>query len=420
MSGRRRRPRVLIVVQNLSVPLDRRVWQESRALVAEGIAVSVICPSGPGEARFEQLEGVDIHRYRPPRPRPGVAGFVIEFAYCWLATALLAVRIGIRRGYDVVQACNPPDTYWALALLLRPFGVRFVYDQHDLCPEIFAARFPDRLPVVARAVGALERATYRTADHVVVPNESYRSVAIRRGHLRPGEVTVVRSGPHPDEMRRGTPIPELREGAKHLCCYVGIMGPQDGVDLLLDAVADLVFVRGRTDVHVALLGFGDCYDELRKQSADLGIVPWVTFTGRADREVLGAYLSTADVGLSPDPKSAFNDVSTMNKVLEYMAHELPVVSFDLTESRVSAGDAAVYVPDGDIAGFAEAVDRLLDDPERRSSMGRVGRIRIETAHGWHRQAPSYVAVHRRLLGRDRAVLPLADVEHVTSPMEVSA
>jgi glycosyltransferase involved in cell wall biosynthesis len=221
-------------------------------------------------------------------------------------------------------------------------------------------------------------------------------------------------------MRRGTPIPELREGAKHLCCYVGIMGPQDGVDLLLDAVADLVFVRGRTDVHVALLGFGDCYDELRKQSADLGIVPWVTFTGRADREVLGAYLSTADVGLSPDPKSAFNDVSTMNKVLEYMAHELPVVSFDLTESRVSAGDAAVYVPDGDIAGFAEAVDRLLDDPQRRSWMGRLGRIRIESAHGWHRQAPSYVAVHRRLLGRDPAAFSLVDVGHVPSPREVSA
>jgi glycosyltransferase involved in cell wall biosynthesis len=393
-----RQPAVLIVVQNLSVPLDRRVWQESRALVDAGFAVSVICPRGPGERSFELLERVRIHRYRPPRTGPGVVGFAHEFAYCWLATAWLALRIYFTTGFDAIQACNPPDTYWALALPFKLLGVRFVYDQHDLCPEVFDARFGTRRRLLSRVVRLLEQATYRTADRVIATNDSYRTVAVGRGRRDPRTVTIVRSGPHPAEMRREAPVPELRRGAPHLCCYLGIMGPQDGVDLLLRAVADLVHERRRTDVHVALLGFGDCYDDLRALSVELGIDPWVTFTGRADRTVVREYLSTADVGLSPDPCSAFNDVSTMNKVLEYMAHELPVVAFDLKETRVSAGDAAVYVADGDLAGFAAAIDALLDDSEARVEMGRRGRARIEGSLGWHRQASAYVGVYEELVG----------------------
>jgi glycosyltransferase involved in cell wall biosynthesis len=391
-------PRVLIVVQNLSVPLDRRVWQECRSLIAAGFGVSVICPRAEGEPALEVLDGVDIRRYRPPRHRGGVVGYAREYIHCWLATAWHATRIFATHGFDALQACNPPDTYWALALLFKPFGVRFVYDQHDLCPEVFDARFGSRHRLVARGVLLLERATYRTADHVIATNDSYRSVAIARGRRPPATVTVVRSGPDPNEMKRGAARPELRNGADHLACYLGIMGPQDGVDLLVRAIAVLVHDRGRKDTHFALLGFGDCLTEVKALASELGVEPWVTFTGRADRAMVAAYLSTADVGVCPDPCSAFNDISTMNKVLEYMAHEIPVVAFDLRETRTSAGPAAVYVPGDDIERYADAIASLLDDPERRAAMGRIGRARIESELGWHRQAPLYIGVYRQLLG----------------------
>jgi glycosyltransferase involved in cell wall biosynthesis len=404
------RSRVLILVQNLSVPMDRRVWQESRTLVAAGFDVSVICPANPGERHEEVLEGVEIHRYRPPAPHHGVAGYLVEFVYCWLVTAWLAMRCYRRHRFDVIQACNPPDTFWALALLFRPLGVRFVYDQHDLCPEVFTARFGTRRPVLLRGLRLLERASYATADAVVSTNESYRRTALQRGRLAPEDVTVVRSGPDPAVMRRVEPRAELREDARHLLVWLGIMGPQDGVDVLLDALRVLVQDLERKDVHLAVLGFGDCYDGLREQCTSLGLDAWVTFTGRADARMVADYLSTADLGLCPDPKNSFTDVSTMNKVLEYMAHELPVVGFDLAESRVSAGSSARFVPSGDLAGFAQAVADLLDDPDERRRMGRVGRERIEAELGWPAQAPRYVALYERLCNRT----------HDAGSMEVAA
>jgi glycosyltransferase involved in cell wall biosynthesis len=394
--GEPRRPRVLIIVQNLPVPLDRRVWQESRSLVAAGFGVSVVCPAGPDDRRFEVLEGVEIHRYRPPAPRQGVAGYLVEFAYCWLASARLAVRCFRRQRFDVIQACNPPDTFWALALLFRPLGVRFVYDQHDLCPEVFAARFGTGRRPLHQALRLLERASYASADAVISTNDSYRRVALERGRLDPASVTVVRSGPHPDEMHRIEPREELRGDARHLLVWLGIMGPQDGVDLLLRAIHVLVHDLERKDVQLAVLGFGDCDEDLRALCTNLGLDAWVHFTGRADRTMIAEYLSTADVGLCPDPKNAFTDASTMNKVLEYMAHELPIVSFDLAESRVSAGPAARFVESGDVADFARAVADLLDDPDRRLEMGQAGRRRVEAELGWPAQAERYVALYERV------------------------
>ena len=393
------RPRVLIIVQNLSVPMDRRVWQESTALVAAGFDVAVICPAAPSDASYEELEGVEIHRYRPPAARQGVAGYVVEFAYCWLATARLAIRCHRRRRLDVIQACNPPDTFWALALPFRALGVRFVYDQHDLCPEVFAVRFGTRHPLLQRGLRLLEWASYATADAVISTNESYQRVALERGRLDPHDVVVVRSGPHPDKMRRVEARPELRGDGRHLLVWLGIMGPQDGVDLLLRAMRVLVHDLERKDIRLAVLGFGDCLADLRALCADLGLDPWVAFTGPADGPMVAEYLSTADIGLCPDPKNPFNDVSTMNKVLEYMAHELPMVSFDLAETRVSAGEAAHFVDDGDLAGFARAVAALLDDPDRRAQMGQEGRARIEAELGWPAQAERYVALYRRVCNR---------------------
>jgi glycosyltransferase involved in cell wall biosynthesis len=393
---------VLIVVQNLPVPLDRRVWMECRALRAGGFEVSVICPKGPGDAGHEVLEGVHIHRYRPAPPVQGALGYLFEFVYAWLRTAWLGLRVWRRARFDAIQACNPPDTYWALALLYRPAGVRFVYDQHDLCPEVYRSRFGDDTGLAARLQLAglrfLERATYRSAHHVISVNGSYRDVALSRGRRRPADVTVVRSGPHPDRMRRGEPAPELRRGRDHLACYLGVMGPQDGVDLLIRAVDVYVHDLGRDDCQFALLGFGDCYDELRRLTTELGLDDVVTFTGRADDRMIDAYLSTADLGIDPDPLNPLNDVSTMNKVLEYMAYEVPVVTFDLHETRVSAAGAARYVTPNRVDELAKAMAELLDDPDARRRMGEEGRRRIVDELGWHHQADRYVGVYERLLG----------------------
>jgi glycosyltransferase involved in cell wall biosynthesis len=265
---------------------------------------------------------------------------------------------------------------------------------------VYTSRFGLDRGWMLRGLLALERATYRTADHVIVTNESYRTVAIERGGLDTASVTVVRSGPDPDRMARAEAHPELRNGRRFLCCWLGIMGPQDGVDLLLRSIASFVHDHDRHDCQFALLGYGDCLDDLRSLSTELDLDAFVTFTGRADQATISAYLSTADIGLSADPFSPLNDVSTMNKTMEYMAYELPVVAYDLKETRISAGRSAVYVEPTDTVAYAKAISDLLDSPQQRAEMGAIGRARIEDELAWQRQVPGYVAAFDRLLARD--------------------
>ena len=393
------RGRIVIIVQNMSVPLDRRVWQECLALRGQGYRVEVICPRGRGQHRRQVIEGVEIHTYAPPPTTRGFGSYLLEFSYCWLRTFLISVRLRLRGRIDVIQACNPPDTYFVLALLHRLFGTRFVYDQHDLCPEVYLSRFGGGRRFLLRGLRWLERGTYRSADHVVVTNDSYRRVAMDRGRVDPQSITVVRSGPDPDRMVRGEPHPALRNGRSFLCCWLGIMGPQDGVDLLLHSISVLVHDLGRTDVQFALMGYGDCLDDLVKLSAALEIEPWVTFTGPVGPSEIAQFLSTADIGLSADPLSPLNDVSTMNKTMEYMAYGVPVVAYDLNETRVSAESAALYVKPNDVFAYAQAISDLLDRPEQRAAMGRIGRRRVESVLSWHIQVPGYVAVFDRLVRR---------------------
>ena len=400
------RPHVLIIVQNLPVPLDRRVWMECQALVAADYRVSVICPQGDEDSTYQELEGVRIHRYAPPPPAEGLLSYGWEFAYCWARTAVLAQRIFEKERFDVIQACNPPDTYFLLARLFRPFGVRFVFDHHDLCPELYVSRDPSRPPrrVIAAALRRLELGTYRTADHVVTTNETYLERARQRTSKPAASFTVVRSAPDPNTMRPQAPVAELRQGRQHLCCYLGIMGAQDGVETVLHAARVIVHDMGRDDVHFALLGFGDMLTRLRLLAEELALDDFVTFTGRVGPSEISAYLSTAAIGLCPDPKTPFNDASTMNKVLEYMAHALPVVAFDLTETQRAAGAAAHYVRWRgnrleDVRGFANAACDLLDDPARARSIGQYGRRRIVAQLGWPTQAARYVEAYDRLLGR---------------------
>lgn len=392
------RGRVLIVVQNLPVLIDRRVWSECQALRAAGYQVSVICPRGAAdEPSYRRVDGVDIHSYPPPLESSGLAGYVREFVVCWLRTARLSVRVFRRHGFDVIQACNPPDTYWLLALLWRVVaGTKFVYDQHDLCPEVYEARFGQR-GLLHRMLVLLERATYAVADHVISTNPSYQEIALQRGRVPVDRTTIVMSAPDPRTMIRGEVDPGLRHGKRHLVAYVGIMGPQDGVDVLVDAIDVYVNRLRRDDAHFVLLGFGDCLAQLKGQVARLGLDDWVTFTGRVDQKEIGRWLSTASVGVTPDPLNEFNHRSTMNKTLEYMAYGVPVVATDLRETRRCAGDAAVYVEDGQPGSYARALAAVLDDPHRRGVMSRVGRMRIERSLDWLRQGEKYVSVFDRML-----------------------
>jgi len=374
--------RVLIIVQNLPVPFDRRVWLECQALVSDGYQVAVVCPKGKGDPAYEVVREVELYKYRPYAPGGSKLSFLTEYVYSFVATAWQTLKARRSGRFAVIQACNPPDIFWPIALALRAFErTRFVFDHHDLCPELFQSRFPDGPALPYRGLRALERRTHRTADHVISTNDSYRDVAITRSGRLAADVTVVRTGPDPEQLRRGEPSADLRRGRRFLAAYIGVMGPQDGVDIAVRAAGIVVHELGRDDIAFTLIGSGDCFRDL------------VTL-----RDELGRVMSTADVGLSPDPKNPLNDVSTMNKTMEYMAFELPVVAFDLRETRVSAGDAAVYVTPNDVHEYARAIVALMDDEDRRAQMGKWGRARVERELAWSHQRRAYLGVYRRLAG----------------------
>jgi len=384
--------KALILVENLSVPFDRRVWQECTTLRDAGWRVHVICPQGTKRdtEREIEIDGVRIHRYPLRAATGGPAGYLREYGSALWHTWRLARRVG---RVDVVHACNPPDLLFLVARRLKRRGAAFVFDQHDLVPELYLSRFDRGEDLLYRAVCRLERLTYRAADVVIATNESYREVAQRRGGKRPEQVFVVRSAPAVDRFRQVPAEPALRRGRRHLLCYLGVMGPQDGVDYALRALASLRDELRRTDWHAVFIGAGDTFDAMVALSRELGLADRVEFTGRIPDEDLVRYLSTADVCLAPDPLNPLNDVSTMNKIMEYLAMSRPVVSFDLREARVSAGDAAVYAPANDESEFAKLIAALLDDPAERERMGRIGRERIAGPLSWERSATALLAAY---------------------------
>lgn len=393
-------PRTLIIVQNLPVPFDRRVWLECKALTAAGYDVTVVCPKGKDDPDHQVIEGVTLLKYRPYAPGGGALSFVMEYAYSFIRTAALAVRARRKGKFAVLQACNPPDIFWPIARWLRwRDRTRFVFDHHDLCPELYDSRFPRGNPLPKLGLLALEKATFSTADHVVATNASYAEIAMRRGHKAPEDVTVVRTGPDSDHLKRQNVVHALLRGRRHLVAYIGVMGPQDGVDLAVRAAAYIVHNLGREDVAFTFMGSGDSYDGIVAIRDELGLQDYVELPGRVSDDMVMNVLSTAAVGLSPDPKNALNDVSTMNKTLDYMAFALPVVAFDLKETRVSAGDAATYIETEDVASYARAIVELLDDARKRDIMGEAGRLRIEQELSWSHQRDRYVGVYDALVGR---------------------
>jgi glycosyltransferase involved in cell wall biosynthesis len=393
--------RVLIIVQNLPVPFDRRVWLECGTLIRAGYQVAVVCPKGPGDPSYQVIDGVQIYKYRPYSPGGGAASFFLEYAYSFAATAILSFKAARSGRFGVVQSCNPPDIFWPIGMLFKLWhGSRFVFDHHDLCPETFESRFPGGSTVLYRGLRFLERCTTRFADHVISTNESYMKLVMERDSVERDRVTVVRTGPDPDKLRAAEPVTSLRRGRTHLAAYIGVMGPQDGVDIVIKMADFVVKELERSDISFTLIGSGDSFDDLVALRDRLDLGDFVEFTGRVPDEAVRGILSTADIGLSPDPKNPLNDVSTMNKTMEYMAFGLPVLAFDLRETRASAAEAGAYATPNNVEEMARLLVDLIDDEPQRRRMGADGRRRVEQKLAWNHQEPHYLSVYDRLLGRE--------------------
>ncbi|MCE5198302.1 MAG: glycosyltransferase family 4 protein [Armatimonadota bacterium] len=395
--------KILIIVENLSVPFDRRVWAESLALTEAGYKVSVICPNGQNSELKEIIDGVSIYRYPAPIESAGVIGYIKEFAYSLLAAFRLSLVVRRHEGFDAIQVCNPPDILFLIGLFHKVFGrKKIVFDHHDLSPELFSLKFdPDKKSFAYKMLLWLERRTFKAADMVISTNESFKQIAMIRGGKPVNSVFVVRNGPDLRKFTPCAPNADLKFGKEYMVCYVGVMATQDGIDYLLRAINHVVNTRGRTDVAFVLIGSGDILDELKQLAVELGIADYVVFTGRInDDKQLATYISTSDICVAPDPKNDLNDNCTLIKIAEYMAIGKPVVSFDLKESRYTAKEAALYAENNDCTDFGEKIIQLLDSPAIREKMGAFGRRRIVESLSWDNSKCALLHAYGILFGVD--------------------
>jgi glycosyltransferase involved in cell wall biosynthesis len=387
----------LIVVENLPLPFDRRVWQEARTLKAAGAHVSIICPTGKGhEKRFEQIEGVDIYRHPLPLEAKGALGFLLEYGAALFWETWLAWRIFFKRRFDTIQGCNPPDLIFLVALPFKLFGVKYIFDHHDINPELYEAKF-DKRGFFWRLMVLFEKLTFGVANVSIATNESYKKIAVERGGMKPERVHVVRSGPDLSRLKRVEPVEAWKNGRAHMVGYVGVMGEQEGIDLLIDAVDHIVRQQGREDIQFVLVGGGPALDDLKQLTADKGLADFITFTGRAPDQELFEVLSTMDLGVNPDRVNAMNDKSTMNKIMEYMSLEKAMVQFDVTEGKFSAREASLYAAPNDAVDMAEKICELVDDPARRAAMGKYGRERVVKELNWQHQIDPLLAAYKQAL-----------------------
>jgi glycosyltransferase involved in cell wall biosynthesis len=394
---------VCIVVENLPVPLDRRVWREACALRDAGYRVSVICPKGKGfSAANETLEGIEIYRHRTFEAS-SAPGYLLEYSWALFAEFLLTLKVFARTRFRILQACNPPDTIFLIGLLLKPFGIRFIFDQHDLGPELFEAKFSKRSGLLYSLARFFERCSFRAADISIATNESFKDVAVTRGGKDPRKVFVVRNCPDLAKFRRPEGLISNKFGRSFVVTYVGFMGTQDGLDLLLESIEHIVKRENRQDTHFVLVGGGTVLADLQAIIARKNLDAYVTLTGQVSHDEVAAYLSNGDVGVAPDPKNAMNDNSTMVKILEYMTFRLPVVLFDLKEGRNIAGPAALYAVPNDPIDFANQITKLLDNKELRQQLGECGRKRIEEKLNWEVERKSLLQAYEAALQSDHAL-----------------
>lgn len=392
--------RILILVENLPVPFDRRIWQEAKSLHRAGYIVSIICPKGKGQnAAEEELDGIHIYRHSLPFEAEGALGYLFEYGIALFHQARLAIRIRRRHGFDVIQAANPPDLMFLTVLPWKIFfGTRFVFDHHDLCPELFEVKFARR-GFLWSVMGWLERRTFALADASIATNETFRDIAISRGGMAPGNVRIVRSYPEHSRFQRRDPDPAAKAVGTFLVGYVGIIGTQDGVDLFVQAMAEIVHTHGRDEIHAMIVGDGPALSECQRLADALGVADHIRFTGYLSGAVLLEHLSAFDIAVIPDPSNAFNDKLSMNKVFEYMALGLPIVMFPLVQAAAEAGAAAHVVPDSTPDALASGIVALVDDPERRQDMAVFGSSYAQKTFTWESQEPALLETYADVLSR---------------------
>jgi len=389
--------KVLIIVENLPVPFDRRVWQEATTLRKAGYQVSVICPTGKGyESRYERLSDIHIYRHTLPLEAKGWYGYIVEYFVALVWEFTLSWKVFFKHGFDVIHACNPPDNIFLIGAFYKFFfHKKFVFDHHDINPELYEAKFGKR-DFFYKIMLLWERFTFHTADISIATNESYRDIAVQRGRMHPENVFVVRSGPNLERIQILDPIEKYKNGKQYLIGYVGVMGKQEGIDYLLRAIRYIVLELDRQDVHFCIVGSGPALAEMQNYAIELNIHEYVTFTGRVPDNILLEVLNTADVCINSDVVNEMNDKSTMNKIMEYMALGKPIVQFDLKEGRVTAQNASLYALPNDEIDFANKILKLLNDPELRKEMGLLGQERVRKQLAWKYEAPKLLKAYKTL------------------------
>ncbi|MBK1644857.1 glycosyltransferase WbuB [Thiocapsa imhoffii] len=388
---------ILILVENLPSPFDRRVWQEATTLRQNGYLVSIICPTGKGYNKlFECIDKIDIYRYRLPIEAHGIFGYFLEYTFALWNMLIISTKVHRRHRFQIIHACNPPDLLFLVALPYCLFyGTKFVFDHHDVNPELYEAKFGKK-GFFWHILVLLERLTFRLAKIVISTNESYRRIAIERGGVDPDRVHIVRSGPQTKRLTIKPPVESYKNGRQHLVGYVGVMGRQEGIDLLLSSVAHIVKVMGRKDIQFCLVGGGTSLNEMMDLSKQLELTNFVTFTGRVSDSTLLDVLNTSDVCVNPDIVNRMNDISTMNKIMEYMALAKPIVQYNLTEGRFSAQNASLYALENDPIDFAVKVVSLIDDPEKRLKMGQYGYERVINELEWKFEEPKLLKAYSQV------------------------
>ena len=391
--------RVLMLIENETFPWDRRMRHLGTALQQAGYEVRVICPKGDdrGRENFEVFQGVHVYRYPVIWQGGGGVGYLLEYSWALLCTAVLSFYLWLRHGFDIIHSANPPDIFFLLAWPYKLLGKKYVFDEHDVCPELYDSKFGKK-GLFYRALLFMQKMSYRAANLVISTNQSYQDIARERGKVPEERLAIVRNGVDTSYFHRTKPRTELKEKFPYMALYLGVMGRQDGVDRVVRAAHELVHTYRRKDVLFVMIGKGECWADLQALAKELKVDGFMRFTGRIPDELLVDYLSTADICLAPDPPDKMNQLSTMTKILEYMAFQKPIVSFDLLESRRSAADAAVYIEKEDPELFAQAINQLLNDPSRREQMGRVGQERTLNVIGWNRSREALLESYSRLSG----------------------
>ena len=384
---------ILIIVENLPVPFDRRVWQEANSLKEQGAYVSIICPKMKGYNKsFEQINGIDIYRHALTE-RKGVIGYLLEYSTALFWEFALSLKIFFKRRFHVIQGCNPPDLIFIVALFYKIFGVKYVFDHHDINPELYIAKYGKK-GFFYKFLILMERLTFATANYSIATNDSYKEIAIKRGKMSPGKVQVVRSGPKLDRLKITTGNIKYKKGRNYLIGYVGVIGEQEGLDLLLESVKFIV--AKRNDVQFAIVGGGTELPAIKELTKEMGLLDYIDYYGRVDDETMVDILNTAEICVNPDRPTEMNNLSTMNKIMEYMSLKKAIVQYDLKEGRISAQKASLYAVNTSPEDFAEKTIWLLDHPSIRNEMGEFGYNRVLSELSWDFESKKLVNFYKRI------------------------